>query len=66
MGDALLAGTLKKIAVEWPGDKMPAVWALIHPRNADSQRIFKMHGFSWVGAQAGDHPWLRPYGLPLF
>src|SRR2546423_1803469 len=25
LGDALLAGTLKKIAVEWPGDKMPAV-----------------------------------------
>jgi hypothetical protein len=66
LGRSLLGGTLTKVAAAWTGNKMPCVWALIHPDNRDSQRIFKTSGFDWVGARAGDHPWYRPYGLPLF
>ena len=48
LGAALLANTLKKIAVAWSGNEMPAVWALVAPANKDSNNMFESQGFALI------------------
>ncbi len=66
LGSALLVGTMKKIALIWPGDAMPAIWALVSPENVRSHALFQRHGFGLICKPEGDHRRYRPYGLPIF
>jgi hypothetical protein len=66
LGSALLAGTMKKIALVWSGDATPAMWALVAPKNKYSHNLFERHGFGLIKKPSGDHRQYRPYGLPLF
>jgi ribosomal protein S18 acetylase RimI-like enzyme len=66
LGSELLVGTLKKIAVQWDTPDMPAVWALVDPKNDDSHNLFERHGFGLIKKETGDHRQYRPYGLPIF
>jgi hypothetical protein len=66
LGDELLVGALKRIALQWPSKAMPAVWALVDPKNKDSHNLFERHGFRMIEKEVGDHRQYRPYDLELF
>jgi ribosomal protein S18 acetylase RimI-like enzyme len=66
LGSAMLVGTMKKIALLWPGEAMPAIWALVSPENTSAHQLFQRHGFGLIGKPEGDDRRYRPYGLPIF
>ncbi len=66
LGSALLVGAIKKIAIQWPGDRMPAVWALVARKNALSHNLFERHGFVLIRKENGDHRQYRPTASRFF
>jgi hypothetical protein len=66
LGSELLVGALKKISLQAGTPEMPAVWALVDSKNADSHNLFERHGFGLIKKPTGDHRQYRPYGVPIF
>ena len=67
MGDVVLCDSLGEIKMRWGEQQMPAVTAMVSPRNKPSWNLFTRHGFEeWIKGRGTGDAWLRrPIGLDL-